>query len=106
MVSTLREEQNREGKGIKAVYVYMCLCDFRVWFGGKRIQEEMVHLHGKLKISVFEARGLSGSGSQAYVKVSLGERRIFKSDLASVLPDGRFVWNVSVKVDVNDEVHV
>ncbi|KAJ8907931.1 hypothetical protein NDN08_008034 [Rhodosorus marinus] len=63
-----------------------------------------VHLHGKLKIVLYGATSVGHRGSKAYATLSLAIRRVLKTDLMKIGLNGRVEWNVSMLIDVNDEV--
>jgi len=63
-----------------------------------------VHLHGKLKIILYGASSVTHRGSRAYATLSLAIRRVLKTDLMKISLNGRVEWNVSMLIDVNDEV--
>jgi len=63
-----------------------------------------VHLHGKLKIVLYGANSVRHRGSKAYTTLSLSIRRVLKTDLVKISLNGRVEWNVSMLIDVNDQV--
>mmetsp|Transcript_10866 Transcript_10866/g.33312 ORF Transcript_10866/g.33312 Transcript_10866/m.33312 type:complete len:766 (+) Transcript_10866:183-2480(+) len=62
-------------------------------------------LHGQLYLSLDSASDLTASSSsKIYATVSLGHRRLIKTEVMK-LRDRRLVWNIRSWLDVNDEIN-